>query len=166
MVKAYPSAPTIALVLFASMFSPVLFQQAPPKQADSQQPDYLQKAALSSIFVYDSTLKPCESAPPNMTIAPLGSAFVVGITNKKTTTPQLWSGWKFLITAKHVIGDRTQIIARLNLANKAEFTCQSLDLKRIGTERNVFLAGDGIDLVAIGLPNIPGTDPLVFGYSF
>jgi hypothetical protein len=105
-------------------------------------------------------------------LVPLGTAFVVGLTSKEAK-PEAWKGWKFLITAHHVIGNRPAVILRLNRADIAEFTCFPVALTKEFKARNPkFLHSDlyysdhaEVDLVAISIPDIPHTDPVVFTYS-
>jgi hypothetical protein len=127
--------------------------------------DYLQTAAQSSIFIYDGNTDPCGPTPVGMILLPEGSGFVVGI-GEKGHPADHWRGWKFLITAAHVIGSRADIIVRLNRSDRAAFKCKSLHLVRTGEHQNVFWnTDDKSDLIAIFLPDIGDTDPTVFGYS-
>lgn len=152
------------VALWISIAPRVLAQSAPASGGTLSEAEYLQKAPQASIFIYEATTKPCEPPRPNTVLAPIGSGFVVGL-SKKGSTPANWVGWKFLITAKHVIGSRTQVILRLNLSKGSGFTCFPLDLVMDGDHQNVFPASTGIDIDAVNIPNIPGTDPVVFAYS-
>jgi hypothetical protein len=130
-----------------------------------QDPNYLHKAAQSAVFVYDTSTQPC--APPNPTrpISPIGSGFVVGLA-QKGNPPGTWKGWKFLVTCEHVIAGRSAVILRLNRIDSQEVVCFSLPLIRQGAEQNVFSSdGPGVDLVAINIPDIPNTDPVIFDYT-
>ena len=142
-------------------------QEAPKAQVSSQEADFLQRAAESSIFIYAPSVDPCGPPPPlPRVIAPSGSGFVVGITNKKLSTATLWNGWRFLITAKHVLANQSQIIIRLNMQHALKSACFPLTLQTQGQGQNVFSADDGVDIVAIALPELSGTDPTVFGFSY
>lgn len=127
--------------------------------------DYLQSAAKSSIFVYDGSTRPCDPPPAGTELLPVGSGFVVGI-GQKGHSPDQWRGWKFLITAAHVIGNRTDIIVRLNRTDTSSFKCAPLHLLRAGEGQNVFFDDiNDSDVVAVSLPDIGNTDPTVFDYS-
>lgn len=155
------------LFLLGGLLVPLVsaLSQAPtPQNSIDREAEYLQKAAQSSIFIYESTTRPCDPARPSETLLPLGSGFVLGLT-KKGSVEDKWLGWKFLITAQHVIRDRRAVILRLNQSDQSAATCFTLVLTRTGEAQNVFGASPGVDLLAITLPDIPGTDPVVFDYS-
>jgi hypothetical protein len=86
---------------------------------------------------------------------------VVGITNKAAATPQSWNGWKFLVTAKHVLAKQQTVQIRMNAADESKAVCQKIDLMLDGPKQNVIFADDGVDLVAVTLPIIQNTDPTV-----
>jgi hypothetical protein len=89
----------------------------------------------------------------------------VGIA-KKGTPPGTWQGWKFLVTAEHVIGNRDAVILRLNRKDAVGFVCFRLDLLRRDDKRNVFSSSKPeVDLIAVSLPDIADSDPTVFDYS-
>lgn len=158
----------LSLVLITLSLPAIAQQSLQPPEAQKPSGEFLnlQRAAGSSIFIYDANSKPCEAPPPGLTLLPLGSGFVIGIPLKsQPATPEVWRGWKFLITAKHVIGNRQSIILRLNLKDKPEFTCYPLSLTADEKARNVLPAPSGIDLVAIVMPDIPDTDPTVVDES-
>lgn len=130
----------------------------------AQDVDYIRKAGQSAIFIYDASTQPCAPPAEGKTLLPLGSGFVVGIA-QKGAPPTTWRGWKFLVTAQHVIGDRTSVILRLNRRDKPEFVCFPLTLMKSGS-RNFFTPTlQEVDLIAINIPDIPNTDPTVFDYS-
>ena len=137
-------------------------QSTRTEQTVSHQRKTLAQIATGSIFVYGPGFDPCAPSPAGQILIPYGSAFVVGLRDKKTATPELWSGWKFLITAKHVIASHSDVIIRLNTANVSSFVCHSLTLETDGLEENVVFAPAGIDLVAVAMPDIPETDPATF----
>ena len=127
--------------------------------------NFLQQAVASSVFLYPDGSTPCDPPPPGSVLFPSGSGFVVGISKKRSAGEAGWLGWKFIVTAKHVVVRRDGLILRLNRSDKPEFTCVHLPLKVTGKDQNVFFAPVGVDLAAISIPEIPDTDPTVFGYS-
>jgi hypothetical protein len=135
--------------------------------ASAQQTEYLSTAAESVLFIYDGTTEPCADPPPGLTLLPAGTGFVSGIPKKGVgSDSQTWTGVKFLITAKHVVSGRSKIIIRLNRKDNTEFTCFPLELKWDGKEQNSFVSEKPeVDLAAIHLPKIPGTDPAVIDYT-
>lgn len=140
-------------------------QQSPQKEAPSHQGEFFQEATNSSIFIYGPDHDPCAPLSPNTTLLPLGSGFVVGIEKKGASTPQVWNGWKFLVTAKHVLANQNNITIRVNAAHESKFVCVKIRLDTRGRTQNVVFAPDGIDLVAVALPEIPGCDPTVITSS-
>ena len=146
--------------------------EVPKSEVPSKPPttNYLQEAAASSIFIYDGTSKPCEQQPSEaVPLLPLGSGFVVGITNKSITPPPgQWAGWKFLLTAGHVVHHSSgAIVVRLNKTDASGFTCFRIALVHDGSQKNVYQLKneDAADITAVSLPDIPGTDPTVFAHS-
>ncbi len=135
----------------ATLFSCLLVLTFPTIGA-AQQTEYLSAAADSVMFIYEGgAIDPCADPPPGLTLLPLGTGFVTGIP-KKGLPPDspTWTGVKFLITAKHVVGGKSKIIVRLNRKDKAEFTCFPLELKWDGKEQNTFVAEKPqVDLAAI-----------------
>ena len=99
--------------------------------------DYLQAAAGTSIFIYDGGVKPCSPLQPGQRVEPTGSGFVVGIADTTATTNR-FHGWKFLITAEHVVHDKSDLVLRLNRTDKQGKVCFSLHLVRTGTNENFF----------------------------
>jgi hypothetical protein len=140
-------------------------QRGTQKEPMSHQAQFFQQTTNGAIFIYAPQVDPCAPLPPGVRLAPLGTGFVVGIANKTESRPDRWRGWKFLITAKHVISNQTEIIIRLNAANESKFVCQRLQLQLQGATQNVASAPSGTDLVAIALPDISGTDPTVIPSS-
>jgi hypothetical protein len=131
-------------------------QQAPQKEPPTHRAEFFQKAAGNSTFIYGTEIDPCLPLPPGVTLLPLGSGFVSGVEKKGASTPQSWTGWRFLVTAKHVIASRNEIIIRVNAANASNFICKKLALHTQGPEQNIVLAKPGADLAAISLPEIEG----------
>ena len=141
---------------------PTVAQQPPDSEKmTSHASELLSRAANSSIFIYGSGVDPCAPSSPGTSLLPLGSAFVVGITDKSSSKPDSWHGWKFLVTAKHVVSNQSRVVIRLNLAREMKFKCQTLALEKAGQNQNVFLGAEGADIAAISLPDIPDTDPTV-----
>jgi hypothetical protein len=89
----------------------------------SHESEVLTKATNTSIFVYKPEVDPCAPLPPDKILVPLGSAFVVGIKDKSATSEE-WKGYKFMITAKHVLANQANVVIRLNLAHEVKFKCQ------------------------------------------
>lgn len=137
--------------------------------ASAQEESYLRAAAQSAIFIYDPSVKPCAPASLGTVLLPLGSGFVVGFSPKgaKPLPDGKMPVYKFLVTAQHVIGDRDSIVVRLNRTDKAEFACFPLTLARQGKNKNVHVLADRpqVDLIALRINDLPGTDPTVFDYS-
>jgi hypothetical protein len=140
---------------------PLVPSQAPEKQSPSHNAEFFHKATNGSIFIYDDQHDPCAALPPNLTLLPLGSGFVAGIEKKGVSTPQLWNGWKFLITAKHVVANHNEIVIRVNAENESKLVCKTVKLETQGKEQNVVSAPSGVDLVGILLPQLEGADPTV-----
>ena len=91
----------------------------------------------------------------------MGTGFVVGIKDKSAPPSTLWKGFKFLITAKHVLDKQTDIIIRINMTHDKGFKCQPIHLTDNGAGENLIFAAKGVDLAAVVLPEIPETDPTV-----
>jgi hypothetical protein len=140
---------------------PLSPSQVPEKQSPSHNAEFFQKATNGSIFIYDSLYDPCATLPPNLTLLPLGSGFVTGVEKKGAFTPQSWTGWKFLITAKHVVANQNEIIIRVNAEKDSKLVCKTVKLEKQGKEQSVVFAPSGVDLVAIVLPQLEGSDPTV-----
>ncbi len=71
----------------------------------AQEGSYVREALQGAIFIYDATSKPCDPPPPDTTLLPLGSGFIVGLAIKgaKPPVPGRTQMYKFLITAQHVL---------------------------------------------------------------
>jgi len=136
-------------------------QQQPPQKDSSHESEFFQEATNGAIFIYSPLVNPCAPVPKGKILLPLGSAFVTGVEKRGASTPQLWSGWKFLVTAKHVLLNQSEIIVRVNAESASKFVCKTIHLETEGQARNVFLAPEGVDLEAVAIPNIPGADPTV-----
>jgi hypothetical protein len=119
------------------------------------------RATNGAIFIYGPQLDPCAPLPKDKILLPLGSGFVTGIEKKGASTPQLWNGWKFLVTAKHVLANQNKIIIRVNASSSSKFVCKTIELQTQGQIQNVVLAPAGVDLEAVAMPDIPGADPTV-----
>ena len=131
----------------------------------AQDADYLRKAAKGAIFIYAAGTQPCGPPSLNQVLLPLGSGFVAGIP-KKGTPEGRWTGWKFLVTARHVVGNRNSVNLRLNKVTESGFKCHELELVRDGENQNLFVHNrPEVDLVLISIPDIADTDPTVFDYS-
>jgi hypothetical protein len=129
-----------------------------------QEEGYIKQAAKSSVFIYDGNTKPCEPPKEGEMLLPLGSGFIVGI--EMEGSAESWRGWKFLITAEHVVSGKDKVIVRLNKKSGDSFTCYDLNLVRAGSAHNVFTTGKSeVDLVAINIPDIPETNPVIFNYD-
>lgn len=144
---------------------PLATSQVPEKQSPSHSAEFFQKATNGSIFIYDNQRDPCAALPPNVTLLPLGSGFVTGVEKKGVSTPQSWNGWKFLITAKHVVANHHEIVIRVNAEDESKLVCKTVKLQPEGREQNVVSAPSGVDLVAIVLPQLEGADPTVVSPS-
>jgi hypothetical protein len=81
---------------------------------------------------------------------------VGGVEKKGASTPDTWNGWKFLVTAKHVVANQAAIIVRVNANDQSKFICKTIQLHTDGPEQNVVFADSGVDLAAIALPEIEG----------
>jgi hypothetical protein len=127
----------------------------------AQEADYVRDAVKSAIFVYPSNTQPCATANPEQPLTPAGSGFVVGLARKGGAL-----GWKFLVTADHVIGNQSSVILRMNQKDTQAFICYPLTLVASGPNQNVFRSTrPEADIVAINIPDIPNTYPTVFDYS-
>lgn len=127
----------------------------------AQEADNIRNAVKSSIFIYPANTQPCATANPEKPLIPAGSGFVVGLAKKGGTL-----GWKFLVTAEHVIGNKSSVILRMNQQDNQAFTCYPLTLITSGPKQNVFRSiRPEADITAISIPDIPNTYPVVFDYS-
>jgi hypothetical protein len=135
---------------------------APPRPQVNDFPSHQEKspklASNSSIFIYRSQSDPCAAPPHDEKLFLLGSGFVTGVEKKGGSTPQSWHGWKFLVTAKHVLAKQNDITIRVNAMGESRLICQKINLRPKGETQNVYLAPAGVDLAAVLLPEIPGTD--------
>lgn len=156
---------TLCLSMFAvnasAQQNPTAPQAPPAKQLPQKEPpthraEFFQKAAGNSVFIYGTEIDPCAPLAPSAILLPAGSGFVSGVEKKGASTPQSWNGWRFLVTAKHVIANRNEIIIRVNAAKATNFICKTLTLHTQGPEQNVVAAKPGVDLAAIFLPEIEG----------
>ncbi len=128
---------------------------------NGQANDYVTQVAESIVFIYSADKQPCNPSINKDELIPSGSGFVLGVP-KKGIKPERWEGWKFLITCEHVIHNQDKITLRLNRNDVGEYTCFTIDLIRSGSSQNLFSLSKEVDLVAISIPDIPNTDPLVF----
>jgi hypothetical protein len=149
----------------------VCAQQTPPEQPQKEsttpQSEFFQKATNGAIFIYRSkpAPDPCVPLPAGQTLLPLGSGFLTGVEKAGASTPQLWSGWKFLVTAKHVLVNQNEIIIRVNAQSASKFVCKTIQLETQGQIQNVVMAPAGIDLEAVVMPEISGADPTLIPAS-
>lgn len=154
------------LILTFAFLSASIFPSS--NLAIAQEGSYVREALQGTIFIYNATSKPCDLPPPDSTLLPLGSGFIVGLPLKGTepsATGRIQI-YKFLITAQHVIGNQDSIFVRLNRTDKPEFACFQVNLIRAGKEQNVFTSRQPqVDLIAISIPDFQNTDPTVFDYS-
>jgi hypothetical protein len=127
----------------------VASQSTQQEQAAFLESGFFDKAAKASVFIYEAQATPCASQRAGRNLAPLGSGFVVHL--KFTKEP---NGWNFLITAKHVITGRSNVIIRIH-SNTTDFVCYRLDLD------GAIFSPSGVDLAAARLPEITGADPLL-----
>lgn len=88
---------------------------------------------------------------PNSVLLPLASGFVIGLAKKNSNL-----SWMFLVTAKHVVANQSEIIIRVNAVTASNFICRKLVLRTQDPGTNVLLARAGVDLAAIQLPDIEG----------
>jgi len=146
--------------------------QAPKSEAATNQPktDYVEKASQASIFIFDGKTRPCDEQPADKPLLPIGSGFVAGITNKSVQpTAESRSVWKVLLTAGHVIHDSSgSIVVRLNRATPGSgFACFAVPLVYDGNHKNIYTLKDeeAADVAAVILPEMPGTDPVIFSPS-
>ena len=133
----------------------------PPKA--SVRAEFADLTSQGTVFIYKSPspLDPCAPMTPGpMPLIPLGTGFVVGIDSTEAT-PQLWSGWKFLVTAKHVLANEREVILRVNSEDEKRFVCKSVEISASGDKQNTLFARKGVDLVAVRFPEIEGADPTV-----
>jgi hypothetical protein len=135
--------------------------QPTQKELPNRQAEFFQKATNGSIFIYGPQVDPCAPLPEGRTLLPLGSGFVTGVEKRGASTPNSWSGWKFLVTAKHVLARQDEIIIRVNAAGESRFVCKKIKLETQGPSQNVIVASSGVDLEAIAMPEIAGADPTV-----
>jgi hypothetical protein len=131
-------------------------RQTPQKEPQTHRADFFSKIGGTSIFIYGTEVDPCATLPLGTTLLPRGSGFVSGIEKKGASTPQMWNGWKFVVTAKHVVANQGEVILRVNADDKSKFICKRVKLHILGPEQNVLLADSGVDLAAVFLPEIEG----------
>lgn len=114
----------------------------------------------SVVFLYEGGTQPCDPPAPGAILLPLGSGFIVGLTQEGATP---WRGWKFLATAHHVVAGRTDIIVRFNSSDGSRLICHPVKLVWSGGAPNVIVsAKKEVDLALISIPDVPGTDPTIF----
>ncbi len=130
--------------------------QTPQKEPPTHRADFFSKVGGNSIFIYGTNFDPCGALPPGISLVPRGSGFVGGVEKRGASTSQSWTGWKFLITAKHVVADQAGIIIRVNSDDQSKFICRKVELRMQGQDQNVLMADSGVDLVAVTLPEIEG----------
>ncbi len=158
-----------AFAVMGSFFLPVTDSTAQEATTSQQSPsvpshqaEFFRKATNGSVFIYRPDIDPCGTFSSEL--LPLGSAFVLGI-EKKGTSQSLWNGWKFLVTAKHVLAGQSSIQIRLNSTHELKFVCKKIELQLQGRGKNILFAPDGVDLVAVSLPDIADSDPTVITSS-
>jgi hypothetical protein len=113
-LKNYPRglavmAGVLVLVTKATAQEASSSQQSPP--VPSHQVEFFRKVTNGSVFIYSPDTDPCGALSSEL--LPLGSAFVLGI-EKNGSHQAPWNGWKFLVTAKHVLAGQSAIRIRLN----------------------------------------------------
>jgi hypothetical protein len=142
-------------------------QQPPQNQPPTRQSDFFQKATNGAIFIYRSkpAPDPCAPLPAGEILLPLGSGFLTGVEKAGVSTPQLWNGWKFLVTAKHVVAEQKEIVVRVNAQSESKFICKTIELATQGQFQNVVMAPAGVDLEAVVMPEISGADPTLIPAS-
>jgi hypothetical protein len=136
-------------------------QPSPPKEAPNHQAEFFKSATNGSIFIYSTQVDPCGPVPDGRMLLPLGSGFVTGIEKTGASTPSSWVGWKFLVTAKHVLAAQGEITIRVNADHESKFVCKKITLHTDGPTQNAISAPPGVDLEAVAMPDIPGADPTV-----
>jgi hypothetical protein len=138
-------------------------QVPPASQRKSHQAEFARLAVNGAVFIYrsPSVLDPCAPITPGtIVLLPLGTGFVTGV-ESTSSTPNEWKGWKFLVTAKHVLFGQNQIIVRVNSIDGSKLICKTLDIHTSGENANMVFGPDGVDLVALWLPDIEGADPTI-----
>lgn len=131
----------------------VASQSTQQEQAPFLEFGFFDKAAKASVFIYEAQVAPCASQRAGRNLSPLGTGFVVHL---KSTTER--NGWNFLVTAKHVITGRPEVIVRIH-STTTDFVCYRLNLD------DAIFAPTGIDLAAVRLPEVTGADPLLIPSS-
>lgn len=132
-----------------------------PEQSATYNAEFFHKATHGSVFIYDNQHDACAPLPPNVILLPLGSGFLTGIEKKGGLTPQGYNGWRFLITAKHVVANHVEIQIRVNSEDESKVVCKALKLVTQGKGQNVVTAPAGVDLVAIAWPQLEDAYPTV-----
>lgn len=89
------------------------------------------------VFIYNANTRPCDPPLPGATLLPLGSGFIVGLT-KEGEPGMPWQGWKFLVTAHHVVVGRDSVILRFNSKDGSRLIYHDLKLSWAGSTKNVF----------------------------
>jgi len=155
--------------MLASLFLLCCLAFGQTKESESQKSvdvDYLQVAAGTSIFVYDGTEKPCDPTKVGHRPQPIGSAFLVGIANENAKGGA-FSGWLFIVTAEHVVHNRTDVLLRMNRKSDGSKACFPLHLERSGASQNLFMPRDAsTDLTIINVPTYPDVASVVLPYSW
>jgi hypothetical protein len=82
---------------------------------------------FSSIVL--NQVDPCSPPPEGTVLLPRGSGFVTGVEKKGASTPNTWHGWKFLVTAKHVLAGQNEIVIRVNTEGESKFACKKIKLE-------------------------------------
>ena len=153
--------------LVAAVFVGFLFAE----NVYGQERSLVRDAIESAVYIYASSTSPCESVvppiPPRKALRPIGSGFIAVLKPQVSVSAGgSVQTYPFLITARHVIGDRDSVIIRMNRSDSPVFICVPVQLVTEGKEQNVFFSQRAeVDLIAIRLPEVPNAAYAAFDYS-
>ena len=155
---------TICILTWFAAYFALNAQEIPPpqfypQQASTRASAVFDQAPNAAVFIYDDQATPCVRQPAR-NLPPLGTGFIVHLEDRALiSSTRQRNGLNFLVTAKHVIAERPRVIISLHSDTAPPFICHALDLQ------NSFFAAPGIDLAAVGLPEIPDADPTLISSS-
>lgn len=143
----------------------VALLMSPPQASPIEEISTVRQAADSVVFLYHEGTTPCAAQISARPVLPEGTGFFVGLPAKPVTPVPVGHvlSQRLLVTAQHVIGKKASVVMRVNNSDGMTASCFPLSLPRDGPNQNTFEPSDpDIDLAAIIMPPLPGTDPIMF----
>lgn len=134
----------IALCLFT------LFPSSAMSTEELKNPE-LRQARESVVFVFDDGKDLTKDSP-------IGTGFFVGLPTKANNALIA----KFIITNAHVVKNRKKVQIRINHQDGKSCVSHTIDI----SSSAIFPSDKSIDLVALSIPDVPDTNPVIFDYSY